>query len=53
MITKEQIEEDIEYLTHIIYSDGLSTEEVYEIESQLDQLSNQLDEVEKAEDRMI
>ena len=50
MNRKEQIEEDIDYLTHIIYSDGLSTEEAYEIESQLDQLLNQLDRIEREEE---
>ncbi len=48
MMTKEQIEEEIGYLTHIIYSEGLSPDEAEEIEHQLDILSNQLDRIEKA-----
>ena len=48
MMTKEQIEEEIGYLTHIIYLEGLSPDEAEEIEHQLDILLNQLDRIEKA-----
>ena len=50
MLTKEQIEEEIGYLTHIIYSEGLSPDKAEEIEHQLDILSNQLDRIEKAKE---
>jgi len=50
MNRKEHVIEQINYLSHIISSHDLSTEEVYWIECELDNLSNELDRIEREEE---